>query len=424
MGHIATQSEPRLRIWTEGSRVDVPAGENRNPFQSLPELGNPVPRGVIADFSDKSRRRLQRELATRRREAEAYTMALTLPGDFSHLPPDLVIARFRVLQRRFIRRWSALLISLDWKRELQARMALHYHLILYGLEDPHTRVAVRSWFVAQWNSLCCEGLSNEASEHHRWFHSRDENFEQVRDMAGYFAKYVGKHEDSMGALPGRWWGSWNKDSLPVSPVVEITLTAKANAMIRRIANKLRRNRMNDGKHRQICHKIGVGDHISRWTLQRFRMGYSRQGYRAHGFMTSPNSYSPAGKEIAAYFDDAAKLQGLRFGKSSFRGKHPSSAPIILLGKYSPNSMMRAVEWVCLSLGIPAQLHAEATRHSHQTRPLTPPPGYVRRPRRVPPPVQLDLIPMERIRPCDLGFNQIADGGKGCPSRGRIGGRLS
>jgi len=403
MGHIATRPEPLLRIWTEGSRVDVPAGDSLKP--DLPSMapGSATVRGTISEFSDKSRRRLLRELHTRKRDAESYTMALTLPGDFSHLPAETVISHFRTLQRRFSRTWSKRGVSLDWKRELQERMALHYHLMLYGLEDPATREEVRAWLVLQWNALCCSGMEEKAREHHRWFHAREENFQLVRDMAGSFAKYLGKAEDASGALPGRWWGSWNKPALPVSPVSVVCLAPKAKAMIRRIANKLRLNRMHEGKHRQICAKIGLVGHLSRWQLQCFRMGYTRQGFRAQGYMTSPNSYSPTGKEIAEMFDDSAGHHGLRFGKSRFKGVPPSTAPIVLLGKHSPASMIRAVEWVYGSLGIPSELLDETSHKFRQAPPLTPPPGFVRRPRQIPSPVQLDLIPIERIQPSDFGF---------------------
>lgn len=394
MGHIATRPEPLLRIWTEGSRVDVPAGDSMKP--DLPSMGpgSATVRGVISEFSDKSRRRLLRELHKRKRDAVSYTMALTLPGDFSHLPAETVISHFRTLQRRFSRTWSRRGVSLDWKRELQERMALHYHLMLYGLEDPATREEVRAWFVLQWNALCCSGLEGEAREHHRWFHAREENFQLVRDMAGYFAKYLGKAEDASGALPGRWWGSWNKSALPVSPVSVVCLTPKAKAMIRRIANKLRRNRMNEGKHRQICARIGLMGHFSRWQLECFRMNYTPQGFRDQGYMTSPNSYSPTGKELASIFDDAARHHGLRFGKSKFQGAPPSSAPIVLLGKHSPASMIRAMEWISSTLGIPLELMDEKTRQSRETLPLMPPPGYVRRPRLAPLPVQLNLVAKE------------------------------
>jgi hypothetical protein len=430
MGHIATPQQPLLRIWADGSRVDVPRGES--PIPLPPRSDEPPPlRGTITDFSDKSRRRLQRELATRRRDALSYTMALTLPGDFSHLPAETVIAHFRVLQRRFTRTWASKGVSLDWKRELQKRMALHYHLLLYGLDDSELRESVRGWFVSQWNSLCCSGMSDQEREKHRWWHARDENLQQVKDIAGYFAKYLGKEEDASGALPGRWWGSWNKDALPISETEEVALPSKALAMIRRIARKLRQNRANEAKHQAIVKKLEIRQ-ISRFQLDCMRMGYTLQGFRPHCYVTEDGHCRLSGQEIAACFDDGARAHGLRFGKASTKPKRrgkahlpqQSTAPIVLLGRHTPDSMRRAVEWVSFTLGIPLELQNETSHQSREILPLRPPPGYARRPRRQLVPVQLDLIPMERIRPSAPGYNQIEDGGKNCPSRGRIGGRLS
>jgi len=456
-----------MQIWVDGSRVDVPRGmPPLDVYETAPRLPNGR-RGAVTEFSDKSRRRLQRELATRRRDAEAYTMALTLPGDFSHLPAEVVMSHFRKLHRRFVRKWSGKHVSIDWKREPQKRLALHYHLLLYGLEDSELRESVRHWFVSQWNALCCEGLDATAREEHRWFHARDENFEKVRAFARYFAKYFGKADDASVAYPGRWWGSWNKAALPISQKLMVSLPPAAVNSLRRIARRLMRDRANETKHRAIVTKLGIRQ-ISRWELQCFRMGYTRQGFRPQSCMIGPDQWRLSGQEIAACFDQGAAAHGMRFGKfkpkpgkkekrelrrfseeerkakeisesdpfrSSFilesvraarkaKAISKSNAPLSLLGELSPSSMLRAVEWVSSTLGISLQPQDETTYQSSKVSPLIPPPGYVRRPRKPHVDVQFDLIPVERVRPSALGFNQIADGGKGCPSRGRIGGRLS
>jgi len=456
-----------MQIWVEGSRVDVPRGmPPLDVSETAPRLPNGR-RGAITEFSDKSRRRLQRELATRRRDAEAYTMALTLPGDVTHLPAEVVMRHFRKLQRRFDRKWSGKGVSIDWKREPQKRLALHYHLLLYGLEDSELRESVRHWFVSQWNALCCEGMDATAREHHRWFHAQGDNFQKVRAFARYFAKYFGKADDASGAFPGRWWGSWNKAALPISEKLMISLPPAAVNSLRRIARRLMRERANETKHRAIVTKLGIRQ-ISRWELQCFRMGYTRQGFRPQSCMVAPDQWRLSGQEIAACFDQGAAAHGMRFGKfkpkpgkqekrelkrfsdeerrakaisksdpfrslfilESVRAARKakaiskSNAPLSLLGELSPASMLRAVKWATSTLGIQLQPQDETTYKSSKVSPPIPPPGYVRRPRKSPADAQLDLIPVERIRPSALGFNQIEDGGKRCPSRGRIGGRLS
>jgi hypothetical protein len=353
-----------LVIWVEGSRVDIPKGIPPDALLTVPPRPPVGQRGSISEFSDKSRRRLQKELATRKREAEVYTMALTLPGDFSHLPPETVMDHFRKLQRRFDRNPSFKGVAVDWKREPQMREALHYHLLFYGLDDASLREMVRHWFVTQWNALCCQGMDAKAREHHRWFHARDANFQKVRAFAGYFAKYVGKASGVSAEYPGRWWGSWNKAALPISEKLEVALAPVALHRLRRIARKLRQNQANEAKHRKIVAKLGVRQ-ISRWGLQCMRMNYTLQGFRPESYMTGPNQCLLSGQEIAACFDSSARAHGLRFGKSkrklSARERREqrqlpaskrreiavakSNAPISLLGELAPSSMLRALEWV-------------------------------------------------------------------------------
>ena len=341
MGHKPSFANKPLRVWDEGSRVDVPAiislrpskGENLAP-------GNTGKRGKVSTFSNKSRRNLSRTLGTMIRAEESYTMALTLPGDLGGIEPVFALECFAKLSRRFTANPAFATVSAFWKRELQNRGAVHWHLLVYGVSDPFLREKVRGWLVTQWNGLICERSPETAREHHRWWHARAENFAAVKDMANYFAKYIGKDPDVTGALPGRWWGSWNKKKLPVAECRESDQPESVKVAIHRVFRKLRANRMNEGKHRAITARAWQSRSpfadrpLSRWDIQRLRMGYTPEGRNPR-----------FARFILACIEASAKHAGLRYGKARFKGNVPNTASMVLLGAGMPDVARRLLEWV-------------------------------------------------------------------------------
>ena len=245
--------EKPLKVWPEGARADFPGIPDLNPNridkQFCPSGADQAKRGLFTEFSHKSRRRLQRTLATMKLSEVAYTMALTFPGcDVALFEHAEVMDAFATVCRRLSASKQFPGVSGFWKRELQGRGALHYHLILYGLGNDGLRAEFQSWMVKQWISFFASRLSAEQHEHHRWWHSKPENMQLVRDFSGYFSKYLGKDGDA-GTLPGRWWGSFNKSRLPKAACAQVTLKGKATVMIHRLARKYRSEKINAGKHR-------------------------------------------------------------------------------------------------------------------------------------------------------------------------------
>lgn len=348
LGHKS--SLPILKIWTEGARVDIPAIPNFHPkhLNPLPlEPPSNAKRGCVSEFTPKSRRNLQRTLATMKIAEESYTMALTLPGgdDANILPHETVIRSFRTLLRRFANVSAFKGVSGFWKRELQMRGALHYHLLVYGISCPVARARFQTWIVGVWNKLVCVGLTDTQVEHHRWWHARAENMQQVEDMSGYFAKYLGK-EDVTGALRGRWWGSFNKQALPVSMQERAVLTEKAAVLIHRVARKLRQVKANAGKHRAISKRMEkTGFKLSEMQLFRLRSGYDIQGYR-----------TPFAATYLACHKKSCKFEGVRPGKFRFRGAAPMQASIVLCGKRAPSILARLVAYASERVGLPIEFY--------------------------------------------------------------------
>lgn len=401
MGHNPSPSNPHppvVRLWTEGTRADCPSIPNLRPPRCGVTLrpGNDSKRGSVTEFSAKSRRNLVRKLGTLKTSAKCFTMALTLPGKMEHLTRETILEAFAKLERRYSARARFASVPIVWKREIQKRGAVHWHLLIYcpldGYEGAALMNEVHAWFVRQWNSLVCAGADDETREHHRWWHSKGENFQPVKDMAGYFAKYLGKDEDASGALPGRWWGSWNKSALPESPCDATFVPIPVAVDVHRAFRKIRQKRANEGKQKAIAARLWSsnsgnsvfekGRTVSLWDLERLRMGYGPNGRDAR--------YA---RFLLAYHEHTAKLSGLRWGKFRFNGDGANTASIVLVGKDAPNIGLRLLGWSAERHGV--ELRLGDYEPPSPPPPVQPPPGYVkpkiyRRPR------QLDLLEVDEV----------------------------
>ena len=157
--------EKTLKVWPEGARADIPGIPNLNPNrmdrQCVPGADH-AKRGLVSEFSHKSRRRLQRTLATMKVSEVAYTMALTLPGcDVSLFEHSAVMDAFEKTLRRLSATKRFPEVSGFWKRELQGRGAIHYHLILYGLGNDRLKADFQAWLARQWTSFFTVGTTAE-----------------------------------------------------------------------------------------------------------------------------------------------------------------------------------------------------------------------------------------------------------------------
>ncbi len=360
--------EKPLVCWPEGARADFPGIPNLDPNRIDKQLrpGGPdqAKRGQVTEFSHKSRRRLQRVLATMKLSAVAYTMALTLPGcDVALFDHAEVMEAFEKVSRRLSASKRFPGVSGFWKRELQSRGAIHYHLILYGLGNDKLRAEFQAWMVRQWTSFFTTGPTPEQHEQHRWWHSREENMQLVRDFSGYFSKYLGKDGEA-GSLPGRWWGSFNKRLLPKAARAEAKLIGKATVMIHRLARSYRSEKINAGKHRadasQLKKAVRLGVlNLSQVDLWRLRSGYDLKGYR---------NARLAAIQLGCYLE-ICKAFGVRPGKFPFRGKVPKTAPIVLCGASAPVFAAKALDFVNQSLGLSLNLEEESVRAEFVPDPL-------------------------------------------------------
>lgn len=362
IGHNPTQTDckpvskpkapPRrvVKIWKGAARADFPGIPNLDPNASKTQAGG-GPRGKVLTFSRASRRNLSRQLATILVEPQAYTMALTLPGKFDHLSTELVKRCFRRLCDQFAAKASRdevfRKVGFYWKQELQKREALHFHLLLYGVEGGKDS-PIRAWIVRTWNLLICSHAETAPGdrEKHRWFHDRDENFQPVKDMHNYFAKYLGKAEMDLIAkrpIPGRWWGICNRKAIPYAPCSEVAVPERFAIICQRITRRILKERINEAHHRAVMKKIGMLDlngkplvsrfgilrAKERWTPKHIEIG---ETYPAIEFACL---IGHSARHLAAnHRDSDGASDPQRIGKIKLRGK-ATYAGASLLGKHTP-----------------------------------------------------------------------------------------
>jgi hypothetical protein len=221
-----------------------------------------------------------RQLATMRRDQIVYTLALTLPGDFETITPTEVHEAFKSLSDRFTASKLFPDVSYFWKREFQKRGALHYHLVIYGLEDEPKRDLIHLWLATQWNSLVCVGLTDKERENHFKCQIHPNNLEKVRkNIAKYFAKYVSKDPGAgQVEVPGRWWGKVNHKALPVSVCSRLSMPERAAIIAHRIARKVKQKRSDEAKHLAISMKLGFMRSNGQPIFSQFEILRMKQGH--------------------------------------------------------------------------------------------------------------------------------------------------
>jgi hypothetical protein len=355
MGHISSPSR-KLVVWREGSRADFPRCPNpRDLFNVEPPVpDNAAKRGAVTEFSAKSRRRLVRLLATMKRTQTAYTMALTMvysDGDDVLALCRMVMESFKVMTRRLANVSQFASVSGVWKREYHKSGVVHYHLILFGLEDATLRAAFHEWMVRKWNDLLGPHLSKEKQENHRWWHARSQNMEAVKNFS-YFAKYVGVPEES-GALTGRWWGCFNKSELPVAAKAELDLPKKAVAMLDRLVRRRQQGRANEAKHRKTCDRFGLLDSVKRPIFSLFRLSVAAS-YSDHrrGELLERSSLA----RMSYLLQEFAKSKGARWGKAKV-WKSSNAAGRVVCDPGAPEFALKALKYVSETLGLNLELEA-------------------------------------------------------------------
>lgn len=187
-------------------------------------------RGVCQGFSRQSRKRMI-DLASRLPDKiMCHWVTLTQRANRDTLGFAAAQRCLAAFRRRLLRRWPG--ASAIWRKALQRRGAIHYHLVIFNCPGL-TEHLVEAW----WRDLV--GQDDECQVCVRCIGGPGEG----RRVLQYIAKYATKAEACVGPLDnvtyqaaaaggalvdtdsgevledvstGRWWGVWGHDRLPLA----------------------------------------------------------------------------------------------------------------------------------------------------------------------------------------------------------------
>ena len=174
-------------------------------------------RGKIRTFSRASRRRLLNLVNSINRErAPLPTLeTLTYPSTW---PESSRVWKEQLdnFRSRLVRRYGK--GPAVWRLEYQRRGAPHFHLLVFAELETDDLILFASW---NWYEVVGSG-----DERHLAAGTRCERVRVWRGVVSYAAKYLGETERLRldQEPPGRFWGVWYKDLLPIEMVeTEISL---------------------------------------------------------------------------------------------------------------------------------------------------------------------------------------------------------
>ena len=218
-----------IEVWRGGSLLRIRRERSPSPGGSNSVGG---PRGKVVGFTRESRRRLLRTIAQLDRCILPLFVTLTYPGRFSTNYKDW---------KRDLKVWSDRLrraydgASFIWRLELQKRGAPHFHLLLYGV--PTVDQQIKEWLSSSWYNVVRSGDINHLRA--------GTNIQTIRTHRGtmaYSSKELGKitqtHlSETYSAGVGRWWGAYNRKSLPLLRSTSVELSEDQAVRLLRIARR-------------------------------------------------------------------------------------------------------------------------------------------------------------------------------------------
>lgn len=187
-------------------------------------------RGRVTGFSDASRKRLQRKLASVNEGcvvAHRHFLTLTYPGQYPACGREWK-RHLDTFIKRLMREYDVQ--ALVWKLEPQKRLAPHYHLLVFA-----SMPVDRSWVAFAWYDIVGSGRPE-----HLKAGTQCDRIKSWRGVLSYASKYLGKVVQS-GDLPnfwcdaGRWWGV--RGELPIEEITTC-LTRQEGFKVRRVIRKM------------------------------------------------------------------------------------------------------------------------------------------------------------------------------------------
>lgn len=211
----------------------------------------------ITEFSRKSRREMLNYLnSLNKNKVKALPLFITLtyPDEFPRDKASWTEHFNRRFRRRFERKYGQ--VGMIWRKEFKQRetgrnrgaWAPHFHLLVFTHISP--------WQMYEFVSRAWYESCGEISPEHLEAGTRVEKIRSWRGVMGYAAKYMAKVERLAFGVesPGRFWGKWNADALPVDPVEQLLPFDQA-IRVRRALRKYSRMRLRN--HRRGLQNMTV-----------------------------------------------------------------------------------------------------------------------------------------------------------------------
>jgi hypothetical protein len=189
-------------------------------------------RGKVVGYSPESRRRFMRSMDAIDEGQAGLPVFLTLtyPGEFSgswEVWKRDLRQWLKRLGRQYPQAWGC------WRLEPQKRGAPHFHLLVWG-----TRID-KEWLSRSWFEVVGSG-----DERHRRAGTQVQAVRSWNGVKHYTAKYIAKVGElpaEWGAGVGRWWGWFNRQAMPSTPV-DVPLGPKQRFAARRVVWALMKKR--------------------------------------------------------------------------------------------------------------------------------------------------------------------------------------
>lgn len=211
-------------------------------------------RGVIVEFSRRSRKRMMDSLAViDQGEAGLPSfMSLTYPDEVLPVEEGRVHRELNTFRRAMERRYGRRAIC--WRIEHKARksglhvglMAPHVHLLIWKLEPS---AEDREWLADTW----CRIVGSGSRAH--WCVTRHDKSwlmpDSARGMGAYVSKYCAKVE--LGERCGRSWGWWRHELIPVKLLSE-EIPVDAFHQVRRVLRRYIAKHTKKGQEPRLYHR--------------------------------------------------------------------------------------------------------------------------------------------------------------------------
>lgn len=209
-------NSPQIMMVSGASLLTVK--RTAKPKQESEEEQERAKRGKVAGFSQKSRMRLMRTLASVRRDNLPFFVTLTFPADY----PAIERAKrdLDTFIKRLVRKFPS--AAGVWKLEPQKRGAPHFHLLIWGVEDDDLTMFVP----VAWYEIVGSGDINHLLWHKGKLGNKHcvQKIEKQRGVFWYASKYMSKEVAETFSDWGRWWGVFRRGNLPFGEVVNVEVT--------------------------------------------------------------------------------------------------------------------------------------------------------------------------------------------------------